>query len=201
MMKFALSILGISIVFLATGTAVFASETPAFTSCLTPTGTILADYPNGDHGIAGIGSKNGHDTVYSVPQGVMQCFCGSDGAGTQTNWMSSSNLTADQIKVYVSQGWIAIPDGSAWGLTDGSYLAQNINYSCTGATTVSNAEGSTQGDGKSDGKSDGMGTSIVQAATGNSGLASTGNIIFVFSALLAGFLTTLFGLWLRKNTK
>lgn len=177
----------------------------SLTSCLAPTGNNVADYPDGTHGIVGGTSKEGHDTVYSLGNGnALQCLCASDGTGTQTNWMNVGELSQDQIKVYENQGWIFIPDGSAWGLSEGSYLAKNTSYSCGGGSSTTQSGG---GDGKSDGKSDGRsdgrsdGASIVQAATGNAGaLASTGNITFVLSVLAAGIFMTILGFWLRKNT-
>lgn len=194
-------------------TAIFAVAKPAsavavdssFTSCLVPVGNVVVDYPNGTHGIVGGTSKDGHDTVYLQGNGnLMQCLCATDGTGTQTNWMSVGELSQDQIKIYENQGWIFVPDGAAWGLTDGSYLAKNISYSCGGgSSTTQNSGGDGQSDGKSDGRSDGRsdGASIVQAATGNaSGLASTGNIMFVLSVLGAGIFMTILGVWLRKNT-
>lgn len=131
----------------------------------------------------------------------MQCFCGN-GSGIQTNWMYASNLTGDQIKVYENQGWIYVPDGTAWGLTEGAYLAKNISYSCGGSSTTGGGQGqepNNPNDGKSDGRSDGA--SIVQSATGTSGFASTGNIVFLLSILGAGILFTLTGILLRKNSK
>lgn len=174
--------------------AVGATET-SFTSCLTPTGTIVANYPDGEHGIAGLGSKIGKDKVYTLQDGnSMQCFCATDGAGIQTNWLKVGNLTSDQIKIYENQGWIYIPTGASWGLSDEPYLAQNINYSCWSTTTTNDG----RSDGKSDGKSDGLG-SIVQAAHG-SNLASTGNLLFIAEIFSVGVLLTLIGLFLRSRS-
>lgn len=175
------------------------------TSCLAPVGNVIADYPNGTHGIVGGTGKEGHDTVYSQINGnALQCLCATDGTGTQTNWLSIGEMSQDQIKIYENQGWIFVPDGSVWGLSDGSYLAKNISYSCGGgSSTTQNSGGDGKSDGQSDGRSDGRsdGASFVQAATGNaSALASTGNIVYIFSALIAGIFMTIFGIWLRKNT-
>lgn len=194
----------LSLAFLASAPSVFAQEA-SFTSCLTPTGSVMANYTDGDHGIVGIGSKTGHDTVYSSPLGAMQCFCGLDGGGIQTNWMKASNLSEDQIKIYQNQGWMYVPSGASWGLSYDPYLAQNINYSCN--STVNNGGGSTHGDGltdgrtdgRTDGKSDGH-TSIVQAATGTS-LASTGNILFILEIFGVGVFMMILGLIMRNSSK
>jgi hypothetical protein len=191
------------IAFLASSHNAFASvQTPEFNSCLTPNGSVVADYTDGTHGIIGAGSKDGHDTVYSLENGnALQCLCATDGSGTQTNWLKISDLSEDQIKIYENQGWIYIPDGSAWGLSEGEYLAQNLAYSCGGGTsTTQSSQGDGKTDGRTDGRSDGRGSSIVQSAVGNAGLASTGNIIFLLSVLGAGVFMTLFGVWLRRNS-
>ncbi len=174
-------------------------------TCLAPAGNSLADYPDGTHGIVGGTSKEGHDSVYSLGNGnALQCLCATDGSGTQTNWMSIGELNEDQIKVYQNQGWIYVPDGSVWGLSQGSYLAKNTSYSCGGgSSTTQNSGGDGKSDGKSDGRSDGRsdGASTVQAATGNAAaLASTGNIAFILSILGLGIFMTILGIWLRKNT-
>lgn len=202
MNSFKTSFLLASVALLASASQVLASVQTDSNSCLAPVGSVIADYANGTHGIAGLGSKDGHDTVYQAENGVLQCLCATDGSGIQTNWISASNYSQDEIKVYQSQGWIYIPDGSAWGLSEGAYLAKNSDYSCGGgSTTTQSSQGDGKSDGKSDGRSDGMGSSIVQAATGNSGLASTGDVTFVILSFIAAVGTTTLGIWLRKNTK
>ncbi len=181
---------------LLSGASSVGAQTSGFTSCLTPSGEILANYDTGSHGIAGLGSKIGKDTVYTASNGnAMQCFCGENGEGIQTNWMKVGNLSTDEIKVHESQGWIYIPTGATWGLDDEPYLAQNINFSCGGSSTTSGGDGRT--DGRTDGRSDGLG-SIVQAAHGTS-LASTGNILFIAEVFTAGVLMTLAGLFMRRK--
>jgi hypothetical protein len=192
----------LSFIFLAEGKSVLA-ENAYFTSCLTPVGTITANYPTGSHGIIGQGSQNGADTVYSLANdNAMQCFCGSNGQGIQTNWLNASNLSSDQIKVYQNKGYIYVPDGTPWGLSNNPYLAQNITYSCGSSVSIVQ---SSHGDGLSDGRSDGLSdgkSSIVQATTGTPssfGLASTGNIVFVLSILIAGIVLFLAGLFLKRK--
>ncbi len=187
--------------------AVVAVTKPAFaadfTSCVVPTGDVIASYADGTHGIVGVGSKIGKDVVYSAGQNAMQCFCGNDGNGIQTNWMKIVDLTSDQVKVYQSQGWIYVPSGAAWGLSDVPYLAQNVDFSCSGSSSSSSSggDGKTDGrtDGRTDGKSDGRG-SIVQAAHGTN-LASTGNMLFIVEIFSVGVILTATGLFLRLRTR
>lgn len=168
-------------------------------SCLTPNGRVIADYATGDHGIVGQGNKIGADKVYSLETGALQCFCGEDGHGIQTNWLNASNLSQDQIKIYESQGWIYVPTGASWGLSDDPYIAKNADYTCH--STTGGGEGQRPNnptDGKSDGRTDGAG-SIVQAAKGS--LASTGNTLFIIQVFLAGVLLTATGVILNKRSK
>ena len=187
------------------GTAVFnpvvASTTPSYPSCIAPTGTVKASYPGGNHGIVGDTSLHtGSDTVYTLSgESLMQCFCGEDGKGIQTNWYRIPETSEQEISVLESQGWIYIPSGAAWGLDDVPYMAKNSDYSCKSTTTTSGGDGRTDGltDGRTDGRSDGLG-SIVQAARGTS-LASTGNILFIAEVFTAGVLMTLAGLYMRNK--
>lgn len=170
-----------------------------FTSCLTPTGTVVANYADGAHGIPGQGSRIGKDTVYLMDNGnAMQCFCGSNGGGIQTNWLKTAGYSEDEIKVMQSQGWIFIPTGAAWGLTDEPYLAKNIDYSCSSSSSGGSSGGDGRTDGRTDGRSDGLG-SIVQAASGN--LASTGNLLFIFEVFALGVFLTGLGLFLRFRSR
>ncbi len=187
-------------VFLTVAGNASATQSSEFTSCLTPTGEIIANYNDGEHGIPNVGSKIGKDTVYSLANGnFMQCFCGSDGKGIQTNWMSVGELSENQISVYENEGWIFIPDGSAWGLTNGAYLAKNTNYTCGGSSTINSGGGDGKTDGRTDGRSDGLG-SIVQSAKGTS-LASTGNILFIAEIFGFGIAMTLTGVYMRRRSR
>lgn len=182
--------------------SVHAVTTPTFPSCVNPQGTQKVSYSQGTHGVAGdTNSYAGSDSVYTLSgTTLLQCLCASTGAGIQTNWWKISDLSEVDKQILIQQGWVLVPDGSSWGLSEGAYLAQNINFSCNSTSTTNSSTGDGRSDGLSDGRSDGLG-SIVQSATGNAGnLASTGNILFVLSILSAGLFMTLFGLWLRKNT-
>lgn len=180
-----------------------AYATASLPSCLTPQGSVKVTYSNGEHGIVGDTSiKTGSDTVYSLGSDNLQCFCGSNGAGVQTNWIDASEMSGDQIKIYQNQGYKYISSGEAWGLSDHPYLALNSTYSCGGGTST--VQGSSGGDGKSDGRSDGRSdggssSSFVQPATGNIALASTGDIISLITIAFLSALSLFMGVYLRKK--
>lgn len=189
----------LTLAFFAEGKEVLAQSTD-FTSCLTPQGNVNAHYSDGSHGIIGQGSKDGADTVYSLSnENAMQCFCGSDNQGIQTNWLNAGNLTQDEIKIYQNNGWIFVPSGTPWGLSENPYLAQNLNYSCGSSVSIVQ---SAHGDGLSDGRSDGLsdGKSSTPAVPSPFGLASTGNIVFVLSTLTLGLLFFFAGLFLKRKS-
>jgi len=114
----------------------YAVTTPDFPTCSNPNGTLLVSYDNGTHGIVGsTATYQGSDKVYGLENGnVMQCFCSDTGSGIQTNWWKVSSLDQDQIQTLKNLGWYFVPDGSAWGLTEGPYMAYNVAYAC-GTTT------------------------------------------------------------------
>lgn len=158
---------------------------PNFPACAAPTGSLIASYDSGTHGIVGSTSLySGSDRVYQVSDTqVTQCFCSSDGSGIQTNWWKSSSLSQEQIDLLISQGWHYIPDGDLWGLSTGSYLAQNINYSCLPSASNPPAPTTTTTTSSSGGEVQGTGTGGAVL-----GLAATGNtlaIILVFVSALA----------------
>ncbi len=152
----------------------FATQTPVFMSCVNPTGTVVSSYDSGTHGVVGdTASFSGKDTVYAATNGTnTQCLCTIQGQGIQTNWMKASNLSQDEISIYVNQGWTLIPNGSAWGLSDESYLAKNENYSCSGGS--SSSEGRVGG------------ASATSNVTTVLSLANTGNIIFIAGVFALG---------------
>lgn len=111
---------------------------PGFPACSNPSGTLKVSYSSGTHGIVGsYATYTGSDKVYSLDGGnVLQCFCAEDGSGIQTNWWRASSLTQEEIQTLMNLGWYFVPDGSAWGLSEGYYLAKNVNYSCGTTTTT-----------------------------------------------------------------
>ena len=147
-----------------------ATTVPQFPSCLAPQGTLKVQYESGNHGIAGdTQTYSGKDAVYTISDNnLMQCLCRDNGAGTQTNWLKASNFSDSEIANLKVDGWIYIPNGSAWGLENVPYLAKNENYTCKGSTAVGGASATNNS------------SSSSNASSGVLGLASTGNSHFVF---------------------
>ena len=128
-----LSVLFVSLVLLlVSGQTALAVTTPDFPTCSNPNGTLVVSYVDGQHGIVGSTANYvGADKVYSLGSGnYMQCFCAADNNGIQTNWWKTSSLNQEEIQTLKNLGWHFVPDGSVWGLQEGSYMAQNINFSC-----------------------------------------------------------------------
>lgn len=170
--------------FVTRPSVVFAATPPAFPACINPQGEVIASYPSGSFGIVGkVGSFAGKDTVYRIGDGALtQCFCPVDGNGIQTNWWKVSNLTTEEINEQVAQGWVLVPDGSAWGLEAVPYLALNIDYSCS--------TGSVQG--TSSLNNSGVGGQIL-------GLAATGNIESIMILAIFGTLLVTSGVLIRRK--
>jgi len=174
----------------------YAVTTPTFPSCVNPQGEVTVSYADGVHGVPGDSTTyTGKDAVYALDAATLtQCLCTVNGSGIQTNWWKVSSLTRDEKNILINQGWILIPDGSAWGLEAVPYLAQNSSFACA-ATTSTVVPPAGHGDGLSDGRSDGLSScpsctaapSVLGASTqAVLGLASTGNIVFILTVVLLG---------------
>lgn len=151
-----------------------ASQTPSFPSCNNPSGSVIASYSDGTHGVPGDSTTyTGADNVYTVNGSqTLQCFCGGS-QGVQTNWWKVGNLSRNAISSWEAQGWVYIPDGSAWGLESTGYLAYNTGYTCSNNNPNSGGAG---GDGKSDGLGCGNhDCSGNKVGGGNSDNTNTGN--------------------------
>jgi hypothetical protein len=173
----------------------FAAKTPPFPSCLNPQGTLQVSYPDGQHGIPGDFSiHTGSDRVYRLSDDTLtQCFCSTNGKGIQTNWWRASGLSEEDISVFKSQGWIYVPTGAVWGLSNDPYLSKNSNYNCgpaTGGTSTSSSSSSDSGSSGSGGSS--STPSIL-------GFAFTGNIVLIYSILLSGIVLLAGGVFLIKR--
>ena len=118
----------------------YAQTTPDFPSCSNPQSTLVISYNDGTHGIVGdTATYTGSDAVYQLDENnYSQCFCSNDGTGIQTNWWKVGSLDQDQIDTLKKLGWVYVPDGSAWGLAQGAYMAKNSSYSCGGGNTPKN---------------------------------------------------------------
>lgn len=156
-----------------------AQTPPDFPACSNPQGTLKVSYNSGTHGIAGDTQVySGSDTVYSVDEfRTLQCFCSVDGEGTQTNWWKISSLTQDEIDTLKNLGWVYVPSGEPWGLSNDPYMAKNSEYACGG--------GSSSG-------------SVAAASTGGSVLAATGTSLQVLVSFLGGLMLLLSG-WILKR--
>lgn len=153
--------------------SVFAAvNVPDFPSCVNPQGSVIASYSSGTHGVPGDSTTySGSDSVYKINNETLtQCLCTDDGDGIQTNWWKVSSLISQEIENLKTQGWVFIPDGTAWGLDSAAYLAKNSKYSCRG-----------------------IGGGDVL------GLATTGNIMVIYGLISTGFLSLTIGYLLKKK--
>ncbi len=200
--------------FLSAALPVYAIPVPEFGSCLNPQWSktqenTLKD-PNGArHGVIGVGSYLGTDTIYSSNGNVMQCLCSVDGNGYQTNWLKAANLSQDQIDELKTKGWKYVPYGQDWGLHDSAYLAKNIEYTCAACTptptpsvevtptvtptpTVTTTPGPTATPTPAP---------KVGGASATNTLATTGNSLVIYLALLAGLASLVIGMVIKKFSK
>lgn len=192
----------------------FANATPNFGTCLNPQwGQTQVNYGS-NHGVVGVGSFAGTDTIYASGGNVLQCLCADNGEGYQTNWMKASGLSDSDIAYFKSQGWIYVPYGDDWGLDKGPYLAKNESYTCTSCTptptpnvsvtptetptpTVTPTAGPTETPTAGPTATP---TTAVGGASANN-LASTGNSLLIYISLLAGAASLALGMILRKFSK
>lgn len=108
----------------------YRSLIPFFPKCFPSRGDIVASYPTGVHGVPGDPATYlGSDKVYSLGNNnYLQCYCPEKGViGIQVNWLSTNNLTADQIQWYMKLGWHYVPSGADWGLSGEPYLTNRID--------------------------------------------------------------------------
>jgi hypothetical protein len=181
----------------------FAVTTPTFPACANPQGQLKVSYDSGVHGVVGDSNTySGKDNVYTLSSSAQtQCLCTVEGKGIQTNWWKATELSQDEISILVNQGWIYVPNGSAWGLTDDPYLAMNLGYSCTSTNNNPGGPGDGRSDGRSDGRTESLGihtSSITQSVLG---LASTGNIAFILSVILLGIVFLSSGILASRKSK
>lgn len=168
-----------------------AASAPSYPTCVNPQGNLRVTYNDGLHGIAGmLNEKYGSDKVYEITgtDSLMQCFCPTDGEGIQTNWWKAGNLTDDEIKVFKSQGWNYIADGSAWGLDNAQYLAINSTYNCRPVTTSNNTGSSSENKTEI--------SSVNNPVQKFLNFASTGNTYFLYLLIFTGSALILTGLFI-----
>lgn len=187
----------------------FAVSTPDFPACANPQGTQIDNYSSGSHGIVGESEeKSGSDAVYSLSdRALIQCFCATNGDGIQTNWFKADDLSENDIKILKNEGWIYIPDGSAWGLENVAYLAKNSSYSCGGEVGGASDDNSSNNSNNNNSSSNNnnSGGSVLSASTTSSGdilgLANTGNLQAIIVLFVAGLSSLSLGLLLKITSK
>lgn len=170
---------------------VFALDSPTFPVCSNAQGSVRVSYSTGTHGVAGKSETyTGSDTVYQMNSDTLvQCFCPESGSGgIQTDWWKVSHLSEEEIQDLINDGWIYIPNGALWGLSEDPYLAQNINYDCKPST------------GTGGGGSGGVSGAGVSSAGQVLGLAATGNITTILALIFAGLMSLAFGVYLRNKS-
>lgn len=169
------------------------------TSCLNPTGTTKVSYPGGEHTIAGETTpRTGSDTVYTLDaDNLMQCFCAENGDGVQTDWIRISGMSDEDIKVKKSQGYIYVPNGTAWGLDDAPYLAKNTDFACKSKDSGSsnNNSSSSSSNNNSSSSNNNSSSPVGQVLA----LASTGNMLFIVLVFVAAVASYTLGMFLRRS--
>jgi len=189
------------------GSASHAYANPSFGSCLNPQVSASQINVGNNHGVIGIGAFDGTDTIYSVNGYVMQCLCASNGKGYQTDWVKASGMSQGDIDSYKAQGWIYTPYGEDWGLEKGPYLAKNTEYTCATCTptptvtpaatpTVTTTPGPTATPTPGSSTTTNNNTTNVLGA-----LASTGNAFTIYASILAGAVSLILGMTLKKFSK
>ncbi|MBI2034361.1 MAG: hypothetical protein HYT11_01375 [Candidatus Levybacteria bacterium] len=137
--KFAVTtLLSAILLFSQAGNSLAVITPPGFPSCVNPSGTQIANYDSGLHGIAGTTSEyRGRDSVYQVTSETLtQCFCPESGdTGIQTNWLKVASISEEDLQDLKNQGWSYIPNGSLWGLDQVGYVAKNQEYACRAGGT------------------------------------------------------------------
>ena len=206
-----INLISFFIVLLTTASIAHATETPTFPSCLNPQGTIKVSYQSGIHGVPGsFRDYSGTDIVYDLGNGnVLQCLCEPNGTGTQTNWLKACEADKETIAYYESNGWLYVPNGTAWGLEDCSYFAMNLSYSCVGGAGGNNGSNGGSSSGSSSSSSSSSSSNSSSNGSGSTvssigqilGLASTGNIAIIYGFLTAGILFIIFGVIMSRFQK
>ena len=187
------------IVFIATAYSAIAVTIPSFPSCLNPQGTLDEPIKEGIHGVPGdTTGYTGIDAVYKLTNNdtVMQCLCPPNGKAIQTNWWKIPELTDQEIEELKNDGWIYIPNGAAWGLSNAPYLAKNIQYSCIGGKGDDGGKNDDNGGSSSD--NNGGSSSSNPVSTGVNqilGLAGTGNMQTIYAFSLLGILLLSLGIY------
>lgn len=185
--------------FLSVALPVYANTIPQFGSCLNPQWTKIQENVGSLHGVVGVGSFTGTDSIYSANGNIMQCLCADNGNGYQTNWLKASNLSNNQIDELRAQGWVYIPYGDDWGLEKTAYVAKNVDYTCTACTpTPTGTITPTPTNTTQPGPTPTPETRVGGASANNTTLASTGAARFMTILFLAGAASLIVGMILHR---
>ena len=195
--------------FLSAATTAHANPIPEFGSCMNPQWGMTQQNQGSNHGVVGVGSFNGTDTIYASNGNVVQCLCTDLGKGYQTNWLRADNLSSDQIDNLKAQGWIYVPFGDDWGLDKVPYLAKNSEYTCTSCTTTPTptvtvtptATPTTVGPTETPGPTATGTPSTPTPTSGVLGLAATGSQLMTYIAVFLAAGSLMAGLFLKKFSK
>lgn len=193
----------------------FAWQKPDFGTCLNPQVGASQVNTGSDHGVVGYsGAFSGTDSIYSLSDGnVMQCLCADNGAGYQTNWWKVAGMSDQEVRVHENEGWTYFADAGSWGL-DGAYLAKTSTYVCAQVTPTCTPTPTpivsetptptpTSTPGPTNTPTPGPTNTPTPKAQSNAvlGLASTGNVTFLYFLTIAGAASLILGLVLRKFSK
>lgn len=185
--KLFLIVLALIVISITSAPVAEAATAPQFPSCENASGTVIAEYDTGVHGIPGkTGTYTGSDKVFVVTEDqILQCYCPDSGSqGIQSNWWKYQDISESDLKIFIKTGWVHILDGSLWGLDNSSYLVQNIPFSCSGtggsSDSQDDSDSSSSSSSSSDNNSNGRGGTTGQVL-GVTSLADTGNSLAIFS--------------------
>ncbi len=175
-------------------------STPTFPICTNPQGVIKVSYSEGVHGIPGDSKTyTGEDTVYTLTNDTLtQCFCSDDDEkGIQTNWWRASSLSSEEIDYLRNLGWVYIPNGANWGLSESPYMAKNTIYSCNEDGHNDEDDDDNDNDENKDDEVIGMqlGAGMYEPIGGILGLAATGDAPIVWALGIFATLFTLAGIY------
>ncbi|MBA3723675.1 MAG: hypothetical protein H0W89_02140 [Candidatus Levybacteria bacterium] len=202
------SLTGVAL-FLGTITPAQAYNMPEFGSCLNPQWSKTQENKGSDHGVIGVGTYAGTDTIYESNGNVLQCLTTDTGTGYQTNWLKATNLSTDEMKELESKGWIYVAHGEDWGLEKCVYMAKNGDYTSAATSTPTPVASPDVTPTPAIGGSDSTPTTSESASTSETqtsvpvlgGLAPTGNALTIYLAILAGIASISTGIVLRKFSK
>lgn len=210
-MKNLLSFVFVVLIILTQPKSANADYTPFnFASCDSPSGSLTANYHQGEHAIVGTQNlQSGSDQVYDQGQdNYTQCFCPTTSTtGIQTNWLAAGQLSKEEINVLITQGWTYFDDGAGWGLSDQPYLANNLNFSCNkggGGSTNNNGSNGSSGTSSTNTSSTSSAGGQGGSVLGISSLAATSSPntpyqIWILTILALGLIV--YGYKLQKNKK